>query len=540
MSEKTAKYYSDMQSYLSILEQRGKLIRVKRQVNKDTEIGPLVRLQFRGLPESERRAFLFENVVDSTGRSFDMPVVVGCTAASREIYALGMQVDNVSQITDRWIASQKNPIPPVLVAHGLVHENVYTGKDLERLGGVGILPVPISTPGFDNAPYTSASYWLSRDPETGRYNLGNYRGQIKAPLRMGCNAGKVQDMWYQWEKYRDGGEPMPAALIIGLTPNLSYCATAKLPRDVDEYHVAGGIAGQPVELVRCKTVDLEVPAHAEIVVEGIIPTDELELEGPFGEFPGYMTTTNSTLFMDVTAITHRNNPVFQAFVSQFPPSESSILRGVARENMIIKVLREDHGMDNVLQIALHESTGSWGLDVVQVKDPKPGQVGRIFDVFPPRLYSKMIVVVDDDIDARDADSVNWALAFRFQPKRDVRMMPMYEMSLDPSIAAPEEKRRSEKMRREDPRASCMMIDATRKWPYAPTSLPKREYMEHALKIWDELGLPPLHLKTPWYGENLGFWPKEREQEARIAVESRYYETGKKFAQERENTGTKSK
>lgn len=536
----TNKYYTDMQSYLSILEQKGKLTRIKRRTNKDTEIGPLVRLQFRGLPESERRAFLFEHVVDSTGRRFEMPVVVGCMAASREIYAIGMQVDDPNQITERWLESQRNPIPPVRVAHGLAHENVYTGKDLERIGGLGILPVPISTPGFDNAPYTSASYWLSRDPETGRYNLGNYRGQIKAPLRLGCNAGKVQDMWYQWEKYRDRGEPMPAALIIGLTPNLAYCATAKLPQDVDEYHVAGGIARQPVEVVQCKTVDLEVPAHAEIVVEGIISTDELELEGPFGEFPGFMTTTNSTLFMDVTAITHRNNPVFQGFVSQFPPSESSILRGVARENMIIKVLREDHGMDNILQIALHESTGSWGLDVVQVKDPKPGQVERIFDVIPPRLYSKMIVVVNDDIDPRDADSVNWALSFRFQPMRDVRMVPMYEMSLDPSIADPESERRSNQMRREKPRSSTMMIDATRKWPYAPTSLPKREYMEHALEIWEELGLPELHLKTPWYGMNLGYWPQEREDEARIAVQGRYYETGEKFAKERYNTRTGSK
>jgi len=171
MSDTTAKYYSDMQSYLSTLEQRGKLIRIKRKTNKDTEMHPLVRLQFRGLPESERRAFLFEDVVDSTGRRYDMPVVVGSTAASREIYAIGMQVEDASQITERWIRAQKNPISPVLVTQGHVHENVYTGKDLEQIGGLGILPVPVSTPGFDNAPYTSASHWLSRDPETGRYNL---------------------------------------------------------------------------------------------------------------------------------------------------------------------------------------------------------------------------------------------------------------------------------------------------------------------------------------------------------------------------------
>lgn len=536
----SADYYLDLRSYLAALEGRGKLIRVGQPVNKDTEMHPLVRLQFRGLPEAERRAFFFEQVFDSTARRYDIPVVVGCTAGSREIYAIGMQVDRPDQINQKWAEAQKNPIPPVRVERGAVHENIRTGADLERAGGLGMLPIPISTPGFDNAPYTSASHWLSRDPETARYNLGNYRGQVKDPLRIGCNAGMSQDMWGHWERYRARGEPMPAALVLGVTPNLSYCATAKLPRDVDEYHVAGGIAGRPVELVRCKTIDLEVPAHAEIVVEGIIPTDALEFEGPFGEFPGYMATTETTLFMNVTAITYRNSPIYESFLSQFPPSESSVLRGVAKESILMKLLREDRGISNVLKVALHESTGSWGLTVIQIKEPKPGQVEEIFSAIPPRLYSKTMVVVDDDIDPWDADSVNWALAFRFQPMRDVRMKPMHEMSLDPSIADPETESTMDKLEKKETRASCMMIDATRKWPYSPTSLPKREYMERALAMWEEMGLPPLKLRQPWHGVNLGYWPEEREEEARLALAGRHYETGKKFAQRRQHLGPAKK
>jgi 4-hydroxy-3-polyprenylbenzoate decarboxylase len=527
------RYYTDLREYLTVLEERGKLLRVPQPIDKDTELHPLVRLQFRGLPEAERRAFLFEQVVDSLGRRFDIPVVLGCMAASREIYALGMQVDDASQITDRWVDAQANFIPPVRIASGPVHEHVHTGADLARIGGVGMLPVPISTPGFDNAPYTSASHWLSRDPDTGRYNLGNYRGQIKAPLRLGCDAGRPQDMWAHWEKYRDRGEPMPAALIMGVSPNLSYCAAAKLPPDVDEYHVAGGIARAPVELVHCKTIDLEVPANAEIVVEGIIPPDMLEFEGPFGEFPGYMATTEMTLFVNVTAITHRHNPIYQAFISQFPPSESSMIRGVALENVLLKFFRVDQGMDNVQQVAVHESTGSWGLTVVQVKDPQPGQVARMFDTWPPRSYAKTMIVVDDDIDPRDADSVNWALAFRYQPARDVRIGPMYEMVLDNSIASPADRGPRNRPKGMETRASCMMIDATRKWPYPPTSLPKREYMERALELWQAAGLSPLSLKAPWHGVNLGYWPEEREEEARLAVTGRYYETGEKFAQRRQ-------
>ncbi len=531
--ETANRYYADLREYLEVLEQRGKLVRINRLINKDTELHPLVRLQFRGLLERERRAFLFEHVIDSTGRHFDMPVVVGCMAASRDIYAIGMRVRDATQIHERWIEAQRNVVPPVRVPYGPVQENVYTGSDLEQIGGLGILPVPISTPGFDNAPYTSASNWLSRDPETGRYNLGNYRGQIKAPLRIGCFASKQQDMWTHWLKYRARGEPMPAALIQGASPNLSYCAVTKLPPDVSEYDVAGGIAQRPVELVRCQTVDLEVPAHAEIVIEGMIPTDALELEGPFGEFPGYMAKREVTLFMNVTAITHRHHPLFQAIISQFPPSESSMIRGVGREGVLMKLLRVDQRMDNVLQVVMHESSGGWALAVIQVKEPKPGQISRMFDVIPSGLRSKMMVVVDEDINPADADSVNWALAFRFQPRRDVRMEPMPEMALDVSICNPADESARDPLSNMATRASSMLIDATRKWPYPPTSLPKREHMERALELWKEEGLPQLNLREPWYGINLGYWPQESEEEAALAVEGRYYETGEKFAQRRQ-------
>ena len=119
--------------------------------------------------------------------------------------------------------------------------------------------------------------------------------------------------------------------------------------------------------------------------------------------------------------------------------------------------------------------------------------------------------------------------------RDVRMIPTHDNALDPSIADPAVESTSNRFRKKETRASCMMIDATRKWPYPPTSLPKREYMEGALKIWEELGLPSLHLKVPWYGVNLGYWPKEQEEEALLAVTGRYYETGEKFSRRRHYT-----
>ena len=164
--------------YVEGLERAGKLVRITTPINKDTELHPLVRLQFRGLPESQRKAFLFENVVDARGRHHDIPVLVGALAGSADIYALGMGC-KLEEIEDVWRHALAHQIAPVEVDNAPCHEVVITGEALTRAGeGLGRLPIPISTPGFDNAPYTSAGHWVTKDPETGMHNLGNYRGMV--------------------------------------------------------------------------------------------------------------------------------------------------------------------------------------------------------------------------------------------------------------------------------------------------------------------------------------------------------------------------
>lgn len=378
---------------------------------------PLVRLQFRGSEASERTAFLFEHVVDVKGNKYDMPVAVGCMAASKEIYALGMQCAP-EEIGAKWGRALVKPIPPTLVSAGPAQEVVHSGADLGAKFGLQSLPIPISTPGFDNAPYTTASHFVSRDPETGTRNLGNYRGQAKSPVRMGCCAGiGIRSHWQKWKKM--GKKEMDVAIVMGVTPNLCYTATARVPEEVEEYGVAGGIAGAPVELVQCKTVDLQVPANAEIVIEGRMPTDELEMEGPFGEFPGFMAQRAMNVFMDVTCITHRVSPIYLAFISQFPPSESSVLRGVAREQLIKKFLLVDCKLKGIRQVALHEATGSWGLCVVQIDQNEGGKGSETVEAMKRsrHLLCKWVVVVDDDVNPHDADAVHWAMSFRTQPRR---------------------------------------------------------------------------------------------------------------------------
>ena len=175
----------DLQLHLRDLEAQGLLLRIDSPINKDTELHPLVRWQFLGgMPADERRAFLFTNVTDSKGRKYDMPVVVGSFAASARIYALGMG-RKVEEIGDAWLHAIQHPIPPVRVSDAVCQEVVIKGEALtQKGGGLAALPVPISTPGFDAAPYLTATLCVTRDPETGVQNMGTYRAALKATDRL--------------------------------------------------------------------------------------------------------------------------------------------------------------------------------------------------------------------------------------------------------------------------------------------------------------------------------------------------------------------
>src|SRR6202012_2164181 len=192
---------------------------------------------------------------------------------------------------DAWNRAIDNPIPPVLVESGPVHDIVIEGKDLEGPGnGLESLPLPISTPGFVAAPYMTMTGVISRDPETGVQNMGTYRGPLKSPPRLGMmmlvnlRAGGLD----HWRKYAARGEKMPVAIVLGAPPVVAFQGPQKLRPGVDELAVAGRLAGAPIRVVKGRTVDLLVPAEAEVVVEGYVDPKFLEPEGPFGESHGYV------------------------------------------------------------------------------------------------------------------------------------------------------------------------------------------------------------------------------------------------------------
>src|SRR3984957_1329358 len=241
---------TDFQEHLANLEAAGLLVRVDREVNKDTELHPLVRWQFQGgLHEDQRRAFLFTNVVGADGRRFDMPVAAGALSASAQIYALGMgrAVDDIGRA---WTDAIAHPVPPVTVTAPPCQEVVITGDDLRGPGnGLSRLPVPVSTPGFDAAPYLTATLCITRDPDTGVRNMGTYRAQLKATDRLGVRmASRLGGAggYLHWQKYRARQQPMPCAIVLGCAPVVAFTGPQKLAIDQDEMGVAGALAGYPI------------------------------------------------------------------------------------------------------------------------------------------------------------------------------------------------------------------------------------------------------------------------------------------------------
>jgi 4-hydroxy-3-polyprenylbenzoate decarboxylase len=513
-------YFRNLRQWLEFLDSRGMLRRIDKQFNKDTEIHPLVRLQFRGLAEADRKGWLFDNIVDVTGRKYDMPVALAVMAPTRQVYAWGMGVNTPEEVSAKWAHAQAHAIAPRVVNSAPCQELVYEGKALLEAGGAGMLPVPISTPGFDSAPFLTAGHWVTKDPETGDFNFGTYRGQIKSPTRIGLFAFPYQDISTHWNKARALGRPLEAAIVIGCTPNLSYCSTSRVQQ---EYLVAGGIAGEPLDLVRCRSIDVLVPAESEIVIEGIIPTDAIEPEGPFGEFTGYMAHREPDKFLNVTCITRKRDSIYQAFLSQFPPSESSVLRGVGQEGRFYTMLTVEHGMKGILDVSLPEAAGGHGVCVIRMDKSAgtdPMQAMRIIAEVP-RGAPKILIAVDEDVDPRDMDSVSWAMSYRMQPHRAVEIREIWmSTGLDFSLAPPESRDQAKSMK-----GSAILIDATRQWKYPPTSLPAKEFMDAAQVRWKELGLPPLKIKKPWFGYDLGVWGREDVEDAERALRGEHYKTG---------------
>jgi UbiD family decarboxylase len=510
----------DFQEHLADLEAAGLLVRVERPINKDTELHPLVRWQFvGGVTEDARRAFLFTHVVDSKGRRYEMPVAVGALASSPRIYAAGMGRP-VEEIGATWLRAIANPVAPVTVDSPVCQQVVITGDALRKPGGgLANLPVPVSTPGFDAAPYLTATLCITRDPDNGIQNMGTYRAALKATDRLGVRmVARVGGAggYVHWLKYRERKAPMPIAIVIGCAPVVFFTGPQKLAIDMDELAVAGALAGTPIRKTKCVTIDLEVPADAEIVIEGVIDTAVLEPEAPFGESNGYVALEAYNMPMRVTAITHKRAPVFTSIISQVTPSESSVVKKVAYEPLFLAHLRDSLSIRSVKRVVMHEPLSNLRpvIFVQFAREALRTEVWRGLHgaaSLRPEC-GKIVIAVSEDIDPANADAVFWSLAYRATPAEDVQIAP-YRRGVQGSQYGP---LKSE---------STLLIDATQKHAMAPLALPAREYMEGARAIWQELGLPALTAKAPWHGYTLGDWAQNWERFAQRAAAGEWEQNG---------------
>src|SRR5712692_5974196 len=416
--------YFGLRAYLELLERDGDLARVSEPVALDQELGAVCVHNLRaGGP-----ALLFERPGGQR-----MPVLTNLLSTRRR-YARAMECD-LHDVHQRWNAAAANPLPPVVVnGDGLCQELVQVGEDVDVLA----LPAPTWN-ALDGGPYLTLSCHVSRDPRTGNRNVGVYRNHVHDKTTLGLLAGPFAHIMLQ--RRHDPEAPFPVALVMGPDPRLVMAASTPLPFGIDELAMAGALHGKPLELVRCKTVPLEVPADAELVIEGEVrPADKRE-EGPFGEYTGhYGGPRLPRPTIHVTALTRRHDAILSLAYQGAPPHETEVLVAVGKEAELVRTV----SLPGVKSVYL-TSAGCGALHlVVSVEKLYEGygkMVGMAFLSAPASRSIKRVVVVDDDIDPLDSLAVEWAIATRVQAHRDIEILTeMPSTSIDPSLPTSEQTR----------------------------------------------------------------------------------------------------
>ncbi|HHY38503.1 MAG TPA: UbiD family decarboxylase [Clostridia bacterium] len=391
----------DLRTFLEALRSKGHLVEISRRVSLVHEMGAVADALIRtGGP-----APLFKNVDHPSG----IPVTGGLLASiDRIAIALGCEKSEVTGVIGRAL---KEPSSTVLVDRPPFRENVIVGGTLDSL------PIPFHNPG-DAGPYITGGIAIARDPDTGRHNYSYNRLQIKGPRKTGF----VMNVWRHirqfYEKAEQRGEALPVAIAIGLDPVIHIAAG--LRTDEEEGRIAAALRGEPLEVGKCETVDIEVPAHAEIVIEGRILPGIREEEGPLAEFTGHYGEKWYPPVMEVTAICHRSNPIFQTII---PGSFEHVYLGnvLPREPLLLEFTR--HVSKGVKGVHLAPYTGGF-MAVVSLEKSNPGEPKNVaLAALMTHVNIKMAVVVDPDVDIHSPSDVLWAMTTRVDPSKDIFVVP---------------------------------------------------------------------------------------------------------------------
>lgn len=446
----------DLRSFIQRLDEEGELAKVKVEVDWKYELGAIARRNY-GPPPGP--ALLFEKIKD-----YDIPVFVGGLHTIRRMaIAFGFDLDiDESSLVKKCMERLEKPIKPTIVMTGPCKENKYFGKD------VNVLKFPVPWWGEkDGGRYIGTWHQvITKDPETDWTNVGTYRMMVHEPNVCGIQFSPFQHISLMFAKYREMGRPMPVAITIGNDPVAMMVAASPFPVNVNEWDMAGALRGRPLEVVKCETSDLEVPTHAEIVLEGEILPDERRQEGPFGEHTGYYGAGVRPLpVVRINCITHRNNPIFRGSPAGIPTTEETRITSIGCEINATAVFKTS-GFPGIVGVNCPAGGDPNFSAIISIKKSYASQgldAGRLLLSSKAGKFTKHVIVVDSDIDIYDLDKVLWAINTRLQASRQIYITRNESGSrLDPSV-------KYDLIGTTDK----MILDAT--WPTTPEFPPREDW-----------------------------------------------------------------
>ncbi len=485
--------YKDLRDFIDKLEEQGELIRITAEVDPDLEMTEIADRTLRG----EGPALLFENP-----KGYSIPVLANLFGTPKRV-AMGMGQENVEALREvgKTLAFLKEPEPPAglkdafskipvfkqvlnlapkVVKKAPCQKVIIEGDDVDLTK----LPIMRCWPG-DVAPLITWGLTVTKGPNKPRQNLGIYRQQLLAPnkliMRWLSHRGGALD--FQEFKKSNPGEKYPVAVALGADPATILGAVTPVPDTLSEYGFAGLLRGDKTEVVKCISNDLQVPASAEFVLEGYLDPDEMAPEGPYGDHTGYYNEVESFPVFTVTHITHRENPIYHSTYTGRPPDEPAIL-GVALNEVFVPIIQKQ--FPEIVDFYLPPEGCSYRMAVVTMKKQYPGHAKRVmmgvWSFLRQFMYTKFVIVCDDDVNARDWNDVMWAITTRMDPARDTVLIentPIDYLDFASPVSG---------------LGSKMGMDATNKWP-GETDREWGEPIEMTPEIkaqvderWDEFGI----------------------------------------------------
>ncbi|MCG7546020.1 4-hydroxy-3-polyprenylbenzoate decarboxylase [Pseudoalteromonas sp. MM17-2] len=485
--------YKDLRDFIALLEKRGELKRISQPIDTYLEMTEIADRTLR----AKGPALLFENP-----KGYDIPVLANLFGTPERV-ALGMGQDNVEALREvgKLLAFLKEPEPPKGIKEAIGQLPVFKqvlnmpAKEVKKapcqqvvLAGEQVdltrLPIQHCWPG-DAAPLITWGLTVTKGPYKKRQNLGIYRQQLlgknKIIMRWLSHRGGALD-FQEWCKEHPG-EPYPVSVALGADPATILGAVTPVPDTLSEYAFAGLLRGSKTEVVKSVSNDLQVPASAEFVLEGYIAQDERAPEGPYGDHTGYYNEVDDFPVMTVTHVTHRENPIYHSTYTGRPPDEPAIL-GVALNEVFVPILQKQ--FPEIVDFYLPPEGCSYRMAVVTMKKQYPGHAKRVmmgvWSFLRQFMYTKFVIVCDDDVNARDWNDVIWAITTRMDPARDTTLVentPIDYLDFASPVSG---------------LGSKMGMDATNKWPgetdreWGEPIVMDDKVKQRVDEIWDSLGI----------------------------------------------------